>query len=149
MVDSINDQRRMRSMSTGYIKDNKLESKGTWSELTKQGVMDQVSTLESNVKQLEIDLAQAKSLIESKSEAIPVARVERRSLRLDSNTLKYGGLLTENLQEWQQLIVAACKAAGIEENGPDALWAITPYTYGAARRALLKFVRETKDDSRY
>ncbi len=142
-------------MTTKWADQMNLQNLSTWSGELKTKVYDKLNEFEGAAKVLQGELDELKRLKELGGE---IAKTESgkqneeakkegpRSYKLDSNTPKYKGLSSENLEDWILVMNNNLRIAGVLEK--DKIYVITNYVKDGAKKAYLRYLRDTDEDKR-
>ena len=142
-------------MTTKWADQMNLQNLSTWSGELKTKVYDKLNEFEGATKVLQGELDELKRLKELGGE---IAKTESgkqneeakkegpRSYKLDSNTPKYKGLSSENLEDWILVMNNNLRIAGVQEK--DKIYVITNYVEDGAKKAYLRYLRDTDEDKR-
>ena len=142
-------------MTTKWADQMNLQNLSTWSGELKTKVYDKLNEFEGAAKVLQGELDELKRLKELGGE---IAKTESgkqneeakkegpRSYKLDSNTPKYKGLSSENLEDWILVMNNNLRIAGVLEK--DKIYVITNYVEDGAKKAYLRYLRDTEEDKR-
>ena len=137
------------SESTEPIDLTKLKESVSWGKKQKQEVLKLIENLNIEVKNLKTvaDLSSSRDKQSSGEASSSNAnsqiqqQTNERGFKLDANTPKYRGRITENVEKWITIVSNAMKAAGVSEE--KKLYVITNYVEESAQLALLKYMRDT------